>query len=145
MLVGEFSPSSGEAFIYGHSVLSDLDEVRTLVGICPQSDCLWPELTAREHLRIYAELKGVPRSQIQSEIDARLSDVNLMDVGNWKSKSFSGGMKRRLSVAISCIGNPKLILLDEPTTGLDPLSRRHIWAAIQRLKKGRVVLLTTHA
>jgi ABC-type multidrug transport system ATPase subunit len=78
-------------------------------------------------------------------VKERLTDVLLYDVANKKAGEFSGGMKRRLSMAISAVGDPKVIYLDEPTTGLDPMSRREIWGAIQRLKKGRVIILTSHS
>eukprot|EP01027_Heterolobosea_sp_BB2_P007024 GEZU01010510.1.p1 GENE.GEZU01010510.1~~GEZU01010510.1.p1 ORF type:complete len:865 (+),score=220.98 GEZU01010510.1:155-2749(+) len=146
ILVGMLTPSHGDAFIFGKSVRYDMDEIRKAIGVCPQHDILWDDLTAREHLQIFAEFKGIPRKHIKDEIDKRLRDVNLYEVGNKTVGTFSGGMKRRLSVAISCIGDPEVIILDEPTTGMDPHSRRQIWELIHSMKKGkRIILLTTHA
>eukprot|EP01017_Pseudomicrothorax_dubius_P010676 TRINITY_DN13843_c0_g1_i1.p1 TRINITY_DN13843_c0_g1~~TRINITY_DN13843_c0_g1_i1.p1 ORF type:complete len:246 (+),score=52.73 TRINITY_DN13843_c0_g1_i1:60-740(+) len=90
-------------------------------------------------------LKGVPRENLESEIRRRLNYVNLLDLRHALVRSFSGGMKRRLSMAIACIGDPRIIFLDEPTTGMDPKSRREVWDLIQDMKKNRVVILTTHA
>jgi ABC-type multidrug transport system ATPase subunit len=145
ILNGDLTPSSGDATIYGHSVLGDLGGVRKILGVCPQHDVIWPELTAREHLRLFGELKGVPKEQMEAEIDKRLRDVLLFDVGDNPARKFSGGMKRRLSVTIACMGLPKILFFDEPSTGLDPVSRRQIWAAIQSIKEGRVIILTTHS
>ncbi len=88
---------------------------------------------------------GIPEHQILGEIDRRLRDVNLLHVKDAMAGTFSGGMKRRLSMAIAFIGDPRIVFLDEPTTGMDPKNRRYIWELIQKMKKGRVVILTTHA
>jgi len=122
-----------------------LDKIRDITGVCPQHDILWNELTAREHLRIFAEMKGIPNNKIKEMIEEKLKQVFLTDVGNKQSGTFSGGMKRRLSVAISTIGDPKIIFLDEPTTGMDPGNRRHVWNMIEKIKKGRIIILTTHS
>ena len=86
-------------------------------------DILWPQMTGREHLELFAALKEVSAKQLESEVQERLSDVDLLKAQNIPSGSYSGGMKRRLSVAIALIGNPKIVFLDEPTTGMDPVSR----------------------
>eukprot|EP00727_Mastigamoeba_balamuthi_P010039 m51a1_g5658 hypothetical protein (838) ;mRNA; r:891490-894178 len=138
-------PSCGDATIFGHSIVNDPSEVRRLIGVCPQDDVLWPDLTAIEHLKIFGGLKHLSGKALEGEIIARLGDVGLLDVGHRAAGTYSGGMKRRLSVAVSCVGNPKFLLLDEPTTGLDPVARRQMWASLQRLKEGRAVLLTTHS
>lgn len=90
----------------------------------PQFDILWDDLTASEHIRLYARLKGIPEEEIPNLIVERLKDVSLLDCSNALVKSFSGGMKRRLSVTIGAIGNPSILFMDEPTTGMDPVSRR---------------------
>ena len=96
-------------------------------------------------MRMFSKIKGVPRKQIESASEELLKTVGLIDVKNAKAYSFSGGMKRRLSVAISAIGNPKVIFMDEPTTGMDPVSRKDVWELIQKLKRDKVIILTTHA
>ena len=145
VLTGVLSPTAGYGTIAGFDIEDEMEEIRKLTGYCPQHDILWSELTAREHLRLFAWLKGVPKAQIAATIDQKLDEVSLGEVGDALVGTFSGGMKRRLSVAISGIGSPKLLILDEPTTGMDPISRRQVWWLIQKLKKDRVILLTTHS
>jgi ABC-type multidrug transport system ATPase subunit len=87
--------------------------IRRFIGLCPQFDILWDELTAREHLELYAALKGIPRRSLQDEAFHKLKEVNLDHVANQRVSTFSGGMRRRLSVAISLIGNPKIVFMDE--------------------------------
>lgn len=145
VLTGLMKPTSGTAEMYNYDISEDMDSIRQFMGICPQFDILWDELTAQEHLQLFAKLKGIPEHRIPSEIDKRLRDVNLMPVKNAQAGTFSGGMKRRLSMAIAFIGDPKIVFLDEPTTGMDPKNRRYIWELIQKMKEGRVVILTTHA
>eukprot|EP01132_Coremiostelium_polycephalum_P003971 gene3971-4967_t len=145
LLTGLTNPSSGDAIIYGKSIVSDIDSVRKMTSVCPQHDILWNELTAQEHLELFAELKGVPPNQRITNINHALDSVKLKKVANNQVSTYSGGMKRRLSVAIaSCIGDPRIVFLDEPTTGMDPQSRRHIWNLIKDIKKDRVIILTTH-
>jgi ABC-type multidrug transport system ATPase subunit len=144
MLVGLYPPTDGEAFIFGMSVKHQMDEIRRVMGVCPQFDILWGDLTAREHLRLFSRMKKVPKDRIEKEIEERLADVDLDKVADNFVSSYSGGMKRRLSVAISMIGNPRVILLDEPSTGVDPQTRRNLWALIEKMKKDRVILLTSH-
>ncbi len=118
MLTGIHSLSDGNAFIYGKSISSSngMKEIRKIVGFCPQHDILWPELTAREHLTLFAGFKNVPETLVAAEVAARLEDVQLTDWADAPSGSYSGGMKRRLSVAMALIGGPKVLFLDEPTT-----------------------------
>ncbi len=90
------------------------------MGVCPQFDILWDELTAEEHMILYCQIKGVPQQFIDREVKQRLNEVELGHVMNARIGTFSGGMKRRVSLAISGIGNPKIIFMDEPTSGMDP-------------------------
>jgi len=145
VLTGLLSPTSGTAILNGYDITQDIDKAREVIGVCPQFDILWDELTAEEHLYMFAKLKGIPEERIQEEIDERLNEINLMDMKKVITRAFSGGMKRRLSIAIALIGDPKIIFLDEPTTGMDPKNRQYIWQMIQKMKKGRAVMLTTHA
>ena len=145
MLLGITPITSGGAFIYGLDVKKDQSEIRKLLGVCPQHDVLWPSLTGAEHLEIFAALKGIRREDRRGEIDARLVDVGLIKAADMRSCNYSGGMQRRLSVAISLIGDPKILFLDEPTTGADPVARREVWMMIQAAKKDRVIVLVTHS
>jgi ABC-type multidrug transport system ATPase subunit len=113
--------------------------------VCPQHDVLFDELTAVEHIEIYAGLKGVPKVHWPRLIEDRLKCVRLWTVRNARSNTYSGGMKRRLSLIIATIGDPKVMFLDEPTTGMDPVNRRHVWSFIENFKEGRVIVLTTHS
>ncbi|EFA80183.1 ABC transporter A family protein [Heterostelium album PN500] len=144
ILTGLISPSSGDAMIFGKSIVREMDEVRKMTSVCPQHDILWNELTALEHLQLFSELKGIPVHERQTAIDEALESVKLRKVANNQINTYSGGMKRRLSVAIATIGDPKIIFLDEPTTGMDPQSRRHIWNLFKEIKKDKVIILTTH-
>jgi len=144
MLTGLIEPTYGDATIYGRSVVNNISEVRKITNVCPQHDILWPELTAYEHFALFAELKGVPAKERESVIQNAISSVKLTSVAHNQISTYSGGMKRRVSVAIACIGNPKIIFLDEPTTGMDSQSKRHIWNLIKEIKKKCVVILTTH-
>eukprot|EP01100_Stratorugosa_tubuloviscum_P009090 TRINITY_DN3807_c0_g1_i4.p1 TRINITY_DN3807_c0_g1~~TRINITY_DN3807_c0_g1_i4.p1 ORF type:complete len:711 (-),score=230.70 TRINITY_DN3807_c0_g1_i4:60-2192(-) len=112
LLTGLFLPTSGDAFIGSFSVVSETDRVREVIGVCPQYDILWADLTAREHIELFAGLRNMKITV--EEIEYILSSVNLKNEGNYLVKSFSGGMKRRLSLALSSIGDPRLIVMDEP-------------------------------
>jgi len=125
--------------------LSDQHQIRKIIGECRQDDILWPNLTAREHLELFAGIRGVPKHEMAQTIQEWLESVDLDEVQHSRVSSFSGGMKRRLSVAMSTIGGSKVIVLDEPSTGMDPVSRRFVWQHISAIKRGRVILLTTHA
>ncbi|RHZ80225.1 hypothetical protein Glove_138g24 [Diversispora epigaea] len=145
ILSGLTPSSKGDALLYGYSVKSDMNSIRKIMGICPQHDILFNELTAREHIELYAGIKNIPHSEIDKLVEERLASVRLTKVANIPAGSYSGGMKRRLSMLISTIGDPRIIFLDEPTTGMDPVNRRHVWSFIEKFKKGRVIILTTHS
>ncbi|KAL6073062.1 ABC transporter, ATPbinding domain containing protein, variant 2 [Balamuthia mandrillaris] len=112
ILTGLLDATGGEGWIFGYNVNAEMDKIRAIMGVCPQHDILWDGLTAAEHLQLFAELKQVPRTQIRTEVAEKLDSVGLLSVANNQVSGFSGGMKRRLSVAMSCIGNPKIIFLD---------------------------------
>ena len=145
VLNGVHPPTHGEAFIFGMSVKEELAKIQQVMGCCPQDDVLWTELTARDHLELYARFKGVAAQDLTKVVDTVLRSISLLENADQPVRNFSGGMKRRLSVGISMIGSPHIIFLDEPTTGMDPLSRRRVWSMIEQLKQGRCVFLTTHS
>lgn len=146
VLSGLRPPTFGSAFVRGLDVSEDVTELQRIMGTCPQHDTLFDLLTPREHLELVCAFKGMfDPIAIADEVRERLDDVELSHVKDVPAGTFSGGMKRRLSVAMSAVGDPRIVFLDEPTTGLDPVVRRKIWAAIQRLKKGRLVILTSHS
>lgn len=114
------------------------------MGVCPQFDLLWPQLTVSEHLYFYARLKGIPNDEIDNKVMKAIEEVKLSKFADFPSSSLSGGMKRRLSVAISLVGDPKIVFLDEPSTGLDPDNRRQLWEVLAKCQKSRAILITTH-
>lgn len=145
MLIGLLQPDMGDAFFYNLSVCNDLDAIRSMLGVCPQHNVLWGDLTALEHMKLFGNLKNIPPQMMENEIATLLADVELDKVANNYVRTYSGGMKRRLSVALSFLGNPRIMYLDEPTTGMDPKIRRNIWNLILRMKKNRVTIMTTHS
>ncbi|CAL1285568.1 unnamed protein product [Larinioides sclopetarius] len=141
ILTGLFPPSSGYATIYGHDIRTEMDFIRQSMGMCPQHNVLFEELTVEEHLWFYASLKG---SDLAEEMDKMIQDLNLPLKRHSKVSVLSGGMKRKLSVAIAFVGGSRVVILDEPTAGVDPYSRRAIWELILKYKSGRTILLSTH-
>eukprot|EP00743_Colponemidia_sp_Colp-15_P009682 GILK01010594.1.p1 GENE.GILK01010594.1~~GILK01010594.1.p1 ORF type:complete len:1785 (+),score=269.78 GILK01010594.1:74-5428(+) len=145
LLTGFTEPTHGHAFVFGEDLRTQTNDIQAKMGVCPQDDVLWDELSARQHLHLYGRFKGVPWRHLKQQVDERLEDVALTENADNPAGSYSGGMRRRLSVAISSMGDPQVIFLDEPTTGMDPISRRKVWLLIQKLKENRVVVLTTHS
>ncbi|KAL1813550.1 hypothetical protein ACET3Z_023615 [Daucus carota] len=145
MIVGLLSPTSGDAVVLGKNILTDMDEIRKNLGVCPQYDILFPELTVKEHLELFANIKGVKADLLDNVVCEMVDEVGLADKLNIVVRALSGGMKRKLSLAIALIGDSKIIVLDEPTSGMDPYSMRMTWQLIKRIKKGRIILLTTHS
>ncbi|KAF6264708.1 hypothetical protein COO60DRAFT_1482014 [Scenedesmus sp. NREL 46B-D3] len=147
MMVGLLEPSAGTALIGGYDITKDMDAIYSLMGVCPQHDLLWETLTGREHLLFYGRLKGLTGGALESAVESSLRAVNLWNnkVGDKQARQYSGGMKRRLSVAISFTGNPLVVYLDEPSTGLDPASRRNLWDVVKSNKRDRAIVLTTHS
>ena len=112
MLCGYFGPTYGTAKVAGYDIRYDMNSIHMLLGVCPQGDVLWEELTGREHLRFYGMLKGMYGDILKTAVDFRLLQVDLLVAGDKKAGEYSGGMKRRLCVAIALIGNPRVIILD---------------------------------
>lgn len=142
MLTGLTAPTDGDAIICQHSILTNLDAIRRHLGLCPQYNTLFDKLTVREHLKLFCKLKG--RSFDPTQADALLDSLELGDKANSLTMTLSGGMKRKLSLAIALIGGSEVVVLDEPTAGMDPGARHAAWSLLQREKAGRTVLLTTH-
>ncbi|XP_055537148.1 phospholipid-transporting ATPase ABCA3-like isoform X2 [Wyeomyia smithii] len=144
MLTGLFPPTSGTAIINGYDIGSDMDAVRNSLGLCPQHNVLFDELTVSEHVEFFARLKGVSRKDIKHEIEHFVKVLELDDKINMQSHTLSGGMKRKLSVGIALCGGSKVVLCDEPTSGMDPSARRALWDLLIKEKAGRTILLSTH-
>jgi len=144
MLTGMIPITSGHAFVQGRDVGTEITTVRENMGVCPQHDILYPDLTVREHLWLFANFKGVRMSEVSAAVESMIIEVGLTEKRNVRAKNLSGGQKRKLSVGIAFIGNSKVVFLDEPTSGMDPYSRRFTWDVIRRNREGRVIVLTTH-
>uniref|UniRef100_A0A8C5HCB1 P-type phospholipid transporter n=1 Tax=Gouania willdenowi TaxID=441366 RepID=A0A8C5HCB1_GOUWI len=144
ILTGLFPPTSGTALINGYDIRTDMDSIRKCLGMCPQHNVLFDELTVEEHIYFYARLKGCSSSEVQTEIEQMINDVGLPHKRKDLSKNLSGGMQRKLSVAIAFVGGSKIVILDEPTAGVDPYSRRGIWELLLKYKQGRTIILSTH-
>ncbi|NWT69367.1 ABCA3 protein, partial [Prunella himalayana] len=147
MLTGLHSPTGGQAYINGYEISQDMVLIRRSLGLCPQHDVLFDNMTVEEHLHFYAGLKGYPASKCPEEINHILRILSLEDKRRSLSKALSGGMKRKLSIGIALIGDSKavqVVMLDEPTSGMDPASRRATWDLLQQQRSNRTILLTTH-
>ena len=139
-------PTSGVAIVGGHDVVKDPNGVRHAIGVIPQALTSDPELTARENMTIHAKLYGLTAAERERLIPQLLESVGLTEFADKLVGSFSGGMRRRLEIARGLVHSPKILFLDEPTTGLDPVSRTAVWEMITKLKEsaGLTILLTTH-
>uniref|UniRef100_A0A8C8T3P5 ATP-binding cassette, sub-family A member 3 n=1 Tax=Peromyscus maniculatus bairdii TaxID=230844 RepID=A0A8C8T3P5_PERMB len=144
MLTGLFPPTSGHAYIHGYEISQDMVQIRKSLGLCPQHDVLFDNLTVAEHLYFYAQLKGLSLQKCPEEVKQMLHILGLEDKRDLRSKFLSGGMKRKLSIGIALIAGSKVLMLDEPTSGMDAVSRRAVWDLLQQQKNDRTILLTTH-
>lgn len=134
------APTSGEAFINGHSCTTDSMSVKSIIGISPQETSVAENLTVRENLEFMAQVYGMDKSRA----DDMIKLFSMQEVEKNRAKNLSGGWKRKLSIAMALISEPKVLFLDEPTLGLDVLARRELWKAIENLKGKITIILTTH-
>src|ERR1700726_3642212 len=146
MLTTLTPPTEGTARVAGHDVKKDADGVRNSIGVIPQALTSDPELTAEENLMIHAKLYGVPANRRTKLIRDLLEAVDLTRFAKGLVGTFSGGMRRRLEIARGLVHSPKILFLDEPTTGLDPVSRTNVWEMIRKLRERSelTILITTH-
>ncbi|XP_059504051.1 retinal-specific phospholipid-transporting ATPase ABCA4 isoform X3 [Stegostoma tigrinum] len=146
MLTGDIDPTSGEASVAGYSIFTHIDDVHQNMGYCPQFDAIDDLLTGREHLLLYARLRGVPEDEIEQVANWGIEKLDLAEYADQTAGTYSGGNKRKLSTAIALVGCPPVVLLDEPTTGMDPKSRRFLWnCLLSVIREGRAVVLTSHS
>uniref|UniRef100_A0A8K9UTD9 P-type phospholipid transporter n=1 Tax=Oncorhynchus mykiss TaxID=8022 RepID=A0A8K9UTD9_ONCMY len=144
ILTGLFPPTSGTAFINGRDIRTDMDSIRTSMGMCPQYNILFKHLTVEEHILFYSMLKGTSQAEAQQAVKVMLEDLGLPHKRDEEAQNLSGGMQRKLSVAMAFVGGSKIVILDEPTSGVDPYSRRSIWDLLLKYRTGRTVILSTH-
>ncbi|KAG5510484.1 hypothetical protein GH5_06684 [Leishmania sp. Ghana 2012 LV757] len=144
MMTGMVEPDEGDCYIYGSSVRTQLSQVRRQIGYCPQHNILWSELTCRDHLEFFGRIKGLKGWELEDAVCRMLYETDLLEKVDQPVKSLSGGMKRKLSIAIAFVGGSRLVLLDEPTAGLDVGARRQTWELLRRMSAHHTILLTTH-
>ncbi len=144
MLTTVLTPTAGDAFINGYSILSGKNEIVKKIGVCPQVITIYEVLRAEENVEFVAAMHGIPRKEAKEKAQKLLEDFGIAGRKDW-SKRFSGGMQRRLNLAMSLIFDPEILFLDEPTAGLDPQARRLVWDFIRDLKKRDItIILMTH-
>ncbi|XP_035578111.1 LOW QUALITY PROTEIN: ATP-binding cassette sub-family A member 3-like [Zalophus californianus] len=144
ILSGLYPAPSGEACINGYDISQQMVQITKSLGLCLQQNLLFNYLTVSEHLYFYCVVKAIPQKTRLNETDHMLAAFSLLNKRNEFSCSLSGGMKRRLSMIIALIGGSKVVILDEPTSGMDPASRRATWDVLQQYKQDHTILLTTH-
>ncbi|XP_046779282.1 retinal-specific phospholipid-transporting ATPase ABCA4 isoform X4 [Gallus gallus] len=144
ILTGLFPPTSGTVLIGGLDIQTHMDSIRQRLGMCPQYNILFNHLTVAEHILFYSQLKGRSRDEAEQELEMMLEDMGLTHKRNEEAQNLSGGMQRKLSVAIAFVGEAKVVVLDEPTSGVDPYSRRSIWDLLLKYRSGRTIILSTH-
>lgn len=144
MLSCLLAPTSGDAVLLGDSIVSNPNAVKEKINVSPQETAVAPNLTVKENLELIAGIYGSNKKEAKKKAEEMLSAFHLTEVAKDKSKTLSGGMQRRLSIAMALISQPKILFLDEPTLGLDVLARRELWTAIEKLKGKITIILTTH-
>ncbi|KAF4798375.1 ATP-binding cassette sub-family A member 10 [Turdus rufiventris] len=147
VLSGLSFPSEGSATIYNYklSEMGDREEIRGMVGICPQFNSHFEVLTVRENLKTFAEIKGIKSKEVEQEVQNILELLDITNIQDTQAEKLSGGQKRKLSIGIAMLGNPQVLLLDEPTAGLDPLSRHQVWSLLREQRLGRAILFSTQS
>jgi ABC-2 type transport system ATP-binding protein len=145
MLACLLTPTRGDALVMGHSILREPMAVKTAIGVVPQEVALYEDLSARENLNFWGKMYGLRRRALRQRVDEVLAVIGLADRQKGRVDKFSGGMKRRLNIGIALLHRPQVVIMDEPTVGIDPQSRRNILDSVQELnQQGMTVLYTTH-
>jgi len=145
MLSTVLEADSGEVTIGGHSIRREAEAVRSIIGVCPQDLALYEDLSALDNMVFFGRMAGLDGKEARDQAMTNLKLMGLVDRAKGKVAKFSGGMKRRINLAIALMGNPQLLFLDEPTVGIDPQSRNNIYETIEGLRdKGMTILYTTH-
>lgn len=146
MLTCLFPPSNGSARVGGHDIVQDADQVKQLIGVVPQDLALYPSLSARDNLAFFGEMFGLGGKELKQRVNEVLDYVAMSERADTHVDTLSGGMKRRVNLAVGLINRPRVLFLDEPTVGVDPQSRNHIFESVERLnqEQGMAILYTTH-
>ena len=138
------APTSGEASVLGHNVKSEKSAVKEIIGISPQDTAVAENLTVRENLEFMAKVHSTDKTKNAERVNKMIELFGMSEVENSRAKTLSGGWKRKVSIAMALISEPKVLFLDEPTLGLDVLARRELWKVIRQLKGKITIILTTH-
>ncbi|CEM20220.1 unnamed protein product [Vitrella brassicaformis CCMP3155] len=142
-------PTAGGGYLGGHNIRTSISKAFPQLGVCPQFDACTRDITVVEQLRVFARIKGVPQRELEGRVSEALREMGILEDAHKVIHKCSGGTRRRLSVAIAFMGGPDIVILDEPSSGMDPQGRRRLWSAIQRLARCRThppaILLTTHS
>ena len=144
ILTGYMAPSSGKGKLFEIELSDDLEKIRNVVSLCPQFDIFWDDLTVYEHMELIYYLKCLPRDAGKDYLSKHIANMNLNDKMHTPINQLSGGMRRRVNIGMSMIGDPKVLVLDEPTTGLDPVNQKEIVELIESIKHDKVIILVTH-
>eukprot|EP00818_Percolomonas_sp_WS_P009013 CAMPEP_0117444238 /NCGR_PEP_ID=MMETSP0759-20121206/5130_1 /TAXON_ID=63605 /ORGANISM="Percolomonas cosmopolitus, Strain WS" /LENGTH=1083 /DNA_ID=CAMNT_0005236283 /DNA_START=1051 /DNA_END=4303 /DNA_ORIENTATION=+ len=145
MITGYLRATTGTAYVCGYDINSQIHHVKKCIGVLPQFEVLFPTLTVQEHILFYSRLRGLPFGQEKQHVKDILAEIGLEEARRRQARNLSGGMRRRLGLAIALAGSPPLLLLDEPSSGLDAASARGMWDLILEAKKARCVILTSHS
>ncbi len=144
MLSCLIKPTSGDAFVLGNSIVADENAVKQIISVSPQETSVAPNLTVKENLEFIAGVFGFSKKEAKEKAMSMIDTFDLSEHMNKRAKTLSGGLMRRLSIAMALISDPQVIFLDEPTLGLDVLARRELWKTIAKLKGKITIILTTH-
>ena len=144
MMCGLLKPDLGQVFIQGQPIINRQTEIRTRVGVCPQEIVLWKKLTCMEQLQFIGEMYGLERNEVRQRSKELVSDLDLGEEVDKLAKNLSGGMQRRLNLAMALVHNPEIVILDEPEVGLDPQSKVRVREYIKTLAQSKTVILTSH-
>ena len=145
MLCGLLEPTTGSATICGYDIRKETNKVKELIGVSPQETAVYPALTGKENIELFASLHTMPKEKLRRNVDELLKKLSLQDQSKRRAGKYSGGMMRRINLAMALVHDPEIAFLDEPTVGMDPQSRQAVWDFIRELKtRNKTVLLTTH-
>ena len=144
MLSGLLKPSGGKMTVFGFDVNQDIDELRKIMGVCPQVNTLFDDLTVTEHLELFATFKGTPQAKVRGQVRKLIEDLDMQEKAHYLAKNLSGGQKRKLQLAIAFIGDSKVIYLDECTSGMDTSNRRFVWKVLRDYRQDRIIVVSTH-
>jgi ABC-2 type transport system ATP-binding protein len=145
ILCGIFEPTSGSAKLCGFDIKTQMNKIREIIGLCPQEPAFYTYLTGSENIELFGKLHGMPSNVVEERTEKLIDEVGLTSDSNRSASKYSGGMIRRVSLAMALINNPKIAFLDEPTVAMDPQSRHATWDIIRSLKaSGKTVVLTSH-